>query len=155
MEMVCLKSSLQGSIYTDTEIEFAPPLARPTIELTDLVENISSCASVFRAVAANPAAKPISHLHTSCLIEVVGLLVAHPLPYPRFFFQSLQQTKLKLAVTPQPRAVGEPVAVNTSQYLAVKVEGVIERQGRQVVGGREVARVIVKLHCGLEKGERQ
>ena len=39
----------------------------------------------------------------------------------RYFYQSLQETRVKLAVSPQPRAVGEPVAVNTSQYLAVKV----------------------------------
>merc|ERR1719516_708525 len=107
--MVCLKSNLQGSIYTDTEIEFCPHLPRSTIELTGLVENIAACASTFATVAANPAAKPISHLHTACLTEVVGLLVSHPLPYPRFFFQSLQATRLKLAVSPQPRAAGEPV----------------------------------------------
>jgi hypothetical protein len=39
----------------------------------------------------------------------------------RYFYQSLQETRVKLAVSPQPRAIGEPVAVNTSQYLAVKV----------------------------------
>jgi hypothetical protein len=30
---------------------------------------------------------------------------------------------VKLAVSPQPRSIGEPVGVNTSQYLAVKVYG--------------------------------
>merc|ERR1711974_269740 len=92
-------------------------------------------------VAADPTAKPICHLHTACLTQVVRLLTSHPLPYPRFFYQSLQQTRLKLAVSPQPRAQGEPVAVNTSQFLAVK--GVEE--------GRQVAGVMVMLASALQR----
>merc|ERR1719348_2356511 len=76
LEMVCLKSNLQGSIYTDTEIEFNTKLPSSTIELSGLVENFASCAASFRAVASNPTAKPISHLHTACLTEVVGLLIS-------------------------------------------------------------------------------
>ena len=143
IEMVCLKSPLQGSIYTDTEVEFQPSLGdhKPAIELQGFIANVSNVAQRFKDVAADPTAKPICHLHTACLTQVVGLLTSHPLPYPRFFYQSLQQTRLKLAVSPQPRAQGEPVAVNTSQFLAVKVEGVIQRS-KAVKGaeeGRQVA----------------
>jgi len=154
MEMVCLKSPMQGSIYTDTQVEFQPSLNghRPTIELQGLIDNLKCVAAKFRTVAADPAAKPISHLHTSCLTQVVALLTSHPLPYPRFFYQSLQQTRLKLAVSPQPRAQGEPVAVNTSQYLAVKVEGVIQRSKPQSVQEvRQVAGVSVLLSSSLQK----
>ena len=45
--------------------------------------------------------------------------------FPRLFFQSLQQTHLKLAVTPQPRTGNEPIGVSNSQHMAIKVEGVI------------------------------
>jgi len=156
IEMVCLKSPLQGSIYTDTEVEFSPSLPgnhQPTVELADFISNIQAVAESFHALANNPSplAKPISHLHTTCLMGVVAKITSHPLPYPRFFFQSLQQTKLKLAITPQPRAAGEPVAVNTSQYMAVKVEGVIQRSGGESVHPREVAGVVVQLNCTMQK----
>lgn len=153
VEMVCLKSSLQGTIYTDTEVEFEPSLGghQPSVELQGLVGNVRAVAAKFRAVAADPAAKPICHLHTACLSEVVALLTSHPLPYPRFFYQSLQQTRLKLAVSPQPRTQGEPVAVNTSQYMAVKVEGVIQRRAAR--GGRQVAGVTVQLDSALQRSQ--
>ena len=41
------------------------------------------------------------------------------------FFQSLQNTSLKLAVTPQPRSGNEPIGVSNAQHLAIKVEGVL------------------------------
>ena len=153
VEMVCLKSNLQGSIYTDTEVQFQPSLAalQPAIELQGLIDNVKAVAEKFRAVAADPLAKPISHLHTSCLTAVAALLTGHPLPYPRFFYQSLQQTRLQLAVSPQPRAQGESVAVNTSQYLAVKVEGVIQRSKARQQGSRQVAGVTVQLSSALQR----
>ena len=43
----------------------------------------------------------------------------------RMFFQSLQNTSLKLAVTPQPRSGNEPIGVSNAQHLAIKVEGVL------------------------------
>ena len=120
IEMVCLKSPLQGNIYTDTEVEFQPSLGdhKPAIELQGLIANISGVAQRFKEVSGDPAAKPICHLHTACLTQVfiqefnyhsihlcltqvVRLITSHPLPYPRFFYQSLQQTRLKLAVSPQ------------------------------------------------------
>jgi len=158
IEMVCLKSTLQGSIYTDTEVEFSPSLPgnhQPTVELADYISNIKKVANCFLQLANNPSplAKPISHLHTSCLMDIVAQVTSHPLPYPRFFYQSLQQTKLKLAITPQPKAAGEPVAVNTSQYLAVKVEGVIQRSGKVTDHPREVAGVVVQLNCALQKAQ--
>ena len=110
---------------------------------------------VIRALDEDPSplAKPISHLHTACLQEVVASITSHPFPYPRFFYQSLQQTRIKLQVSPQPKTSGEPVAVNTSQFLAVKVEGVIQRS-RSVKGskeGRQVAGVVVQLNSVMQE----
>ena len=41
-------------------------------------------AAQFKALNANPEAKPISHLHTTCIFEAVKILNASPLPYPRY-----------------------------------------------------------------------
>ena len=106
----------------------------------------------------SPLARPISHLHTSCLTEVVAKITSHPFPYPRFFYQSLQQTKIKLQVTPQSKTSGEPVAVNTSQFLAVKVEGVIQRSPASLTGRqreRKVAGVVVQLGSTIQKQQAE
>ena len=154
IDMVCLKSNLQGNTYHNTLLHFQPDLdtEQLTIELAGIVSNIKSVAESFQALASNtsPLARPISHLHTSCLTEVVAKITSHPFPYPRFFYQSLQQTKIKLQVTPQSKSSGEPVAVNTSQFLAVKVEGVIQRSAvRQ--RERQLGGVVVQLESTIQK----
>jgi len=158
IEMVVLKSSLQGIIYADIDVEFVPDLTvcpdQLTVELAGIISNVQSVAALFRTLDNNPSplARPISHLHTATLQEVVAKITSHPFPYPRFFYQSLQQTKIKLQVSPQPRTAGEPVAVNTSQFLAVKVEGVIQRSRDidQDHHQRQVAGVVVQLSCNLQ-----
>ena len=116
-------------------------------------------AARFRTLDEDPSplAKPISHLHTACLQEVVASITSHPFPYPRFFYQSLQQTKIKLQVSPQPKTSGEPVAVNTSQFLAVKVEGVIQRSRSEDTRTERsrVAAVVVQLHCSMQKAQEK
>ena len=153
IDMVCLKSPLQGNIYAHTQLQFKPDLDpdHTTIELAGIIQNAKSVAESFQALATNTSvlARPISHLHTSCLTEVVAKITSHPFPYPRFFYQSLQQTKIKLQVTPQSKTSGEPVAVNTSQFLAVKVEGVIKRTG-VLDRDRKVAGVVVQLGSSIQ-----
>lgn len=155
IEMVCLKSSLQGSMYLDTEIEFNPTLPldlQPDVALQGLISVIQKVAGRFRSLASVQDSKPISHQHTSCLYDAVEILNSCPMPFPRFFYQSLKQTRLKLSVTPQPKTSGEPVPVNTSQMLAVKVEGVLERGGG---GGQgDVHGVVVQLTAGLQPGSK-
>ena len=64
---------------------------------------------------------PIGDAHTDALQRAAALVLSAPLCYPRFFFQSLQGTSVKLSVTPQPRAQGEPIGVSASQNMAIKV----------------------------------
>ena len=81
-----------------------------------------SIARQFSGLSRDPNAQnPISNVHTHCLMKVVALIASHQISLPRFFFQALQNTGLKLAVTPQQRSISEPVPVSTSQQLAVKV----------------------------------
>ncbi|XP_012870722.1 PREDICTED: integrator complex subunit 7 isoform X3 [Dipodomys ordii] len=44
----------------------------------------------------------------------------------RYFFQKLQSTSIKLALSPSPRNPAEPIAVQNNQQLALKVEGVVQ-----------------------------
>ena len=81
---------------------------------------------------------------------MIATLASSPLSYPRFLFQSLQQTSLKLAVTPVPRGSGETIPVPASQQFAIKVEGVISANG--VAGKRNhrsVEKVLIALNSTL------
>uniref|UniRef100_A0AAX7TZK0 Integrator complex subunit 7 n=1 Tax=Astatotilapia calliptera TaxID=8154 RepID=A0AAX7TZK0_ASTCA len=69
---------------------------------------------------------PVSHLHTSCLCDAVIALLKVPLSFQRYFFQKLQSTSIKLALSPSPRTPSEPIPVQNTQQLTLKVEGVVQ-----------------------------
>jgi integrator complex subunit 7 len=132
IEMVCLKSSRQGNIYEDLTIAFTPSLISEdeskttNIEIQDLLSVGEQVAECFRRLVANPdTPQPITDAHTTCLLDVTSLLTSCQMGLPRLFYQSLQNTSLKLAVTPQPRLGNEPIGVSNAQHMAIKVEGVI------------------------------
>ncbi|KAI6071880.1 Integrator complex subunit 7 [Aix galericulata] len=64
--------------------------------------------------------------HTACLCSGVIALLKVPLSFQRYFFQKLQSTSIKLALSPSPRNPAEPIAVQNNQQLALKVEGVVQ-----------------------------
>ncbi|KAG7460767.1 hypothetical protein MATL_G00202430 [Megalops atlanticus] len=69
---------------------------------------------------------PVSYLHTGCLCGAVIALLKVPLSFQRYFFQKLQSTSIKLALSPSPRSPTEPIAVQNNQQLTLKVEGVVQ-----------------------------
>lgn len=69
---------------------------------------------------------PVSYMHTACLCNAIISLLKVPLSFQRYFFQKLQSTSIKLALSPSPRNPAEPIAVQSNQQLALKVEGVVQ-----------------------------
>ncbi|NWH64493.1 INT7 protein, partial [Geococcyx californianus] len=70
---------------------------------------------------------PVSYLASNtCLCDAVIALLKVPLSFQRYFFQKLQSTSIKLALSPSPRNPAEPIAVQNNQQLALKVEGVVQ-----------------------------
>ncbi|NXF49370.1 INT7 protein, partial [Oceanites oceanicus] len=70
---------------------------------------------------------PVSYLvSNTCLCDAVIALLKVPLSFQRYFFQKLQSTSIKLALSPSPRNPAEPIAVQNNQQLALKVEGVVQ-----------------------------
>nr|XP_061806640.1 integrator complex subunit 7-like isoform X3 [Nerophis lumbriciformis] len=64
---------------------------------------------------------------THVLEEVETLSKKHPpVSYLRYFFQKLQSTSIKLALSPSPRTPNEPIPVQNNQQLTLKVEGVVQ-----------------------------
>ena len=96
IEMVCLKSSRQGTLYEDMAIAFTPSLIADdgfnrNLEIQDLLCVGEQVADCFRQLLANPdTPQPVTDTHTTCLLDVVNLLTSCQMGFPRLFFQSLQ-----------------------------------------------------------------
>uniref|UniRef100_A0A672H7Y5 Integrator complex subunit 7 n=1 Tax=Salarias fasciatus TaxID=181472 RepID=A0A672H7Y5_SALFA len=101
-----------GSVQTESEYE-----RRMTSVFNRVLEEVESLGK------KHP---PVSHLHTSCLCDAVIALLKVPLSFQRYFFQKLQSTSIKLALSPSPRTPSEPIPVQNNQQLTLKVEGVVQ-----------------------------
>lgn len=91
--------------------------------------------------------------HIDFLNKLVDILVNTSLPIPRYFFQTLQCTSLKLAISPQPRVMGEFISVQSGSQLAVKVEGVIQH-GSHPGLFRRVEGVLVTVSSQLQANSK-
>ncbi|XP_071531436.1 integrator complex subunit 7 isoform X2 [Panulirus ornatus] len=97
-----------------------------TAETQSIINTLEEATTMVRRLAqVSCEVKPVREQHLQLLQGISQVLTSIPLPYPRFFFQTLQKTTITLALLPQPRTPGDPISVQTSSQLAVKVEGVI------------------------------
>lgn len=74
--------------------------------------------------------KTITNRHTELILNQLEILMQMPICMPRFFFQVLQNTSIKLSISPKPRNDGDPVIVTPGSSLVVKVEGVIQHYAK-------------------------
>jgi integrator complex subunit 7 len=77
----------------------------------------------------------------SLLQRISEDLVHVPLCFPRLFFQSVQTTCIKLALSPQPK--GDLLLINSSSNFVLKVEGVIVQNSKTQV--RSVSKVMINV----------
>ncbi|XP_053952454.1 integrator complex subunit 7 [Anastrepha ludens] len=94
-------------------------------------------------------AKTISNRHLEIILSEIELITKTPICLPRYFFQVLQSTQIKLSVSPQPRSPGEPVLVQSGSNLVIKVEGVIQHYGKRRSMYRSVDAVQLTLTSQL------
>ncbi|XP_062133152.1 integrator complex subunit 7 [Drosophila sulfurigaster albostrigata] len=96
-----------------------------------------------------PNAKTISNRHLDVIIALIEIITKTPLCLPRYFFQILQSTQIKLSVSPQPRSATEPVLVQSGSNLVIKVEGVLQHFSKQQKHFRRVDSVQLSLTSQL------
>lgn len=65
--------------------------------------------------------KNIAHL-----LEVLAHLTLHPVCIPRFFFQQLKCTQIKLNISPKPRDNDPSIMVLSTQKVPITVEGAVD-----------------------------
>ncbi|KAH8270082.1 hypothetical protein KR018_003728, partial [Drosophila ironensis] len=96
-----------------------------------------------------PNAKTISNRHLDIIVAQIEIITKTPLCLPRYFFQTLQSTQIKLSVSPQPRSATEPVNVQSGSNLVIKVEGVLQHFTKQQRHFRRVESVQLSLTSQL------
>lgn len=74
-----------------------------------------------------------------------------PFVYPRYFFQPLQTTQVKLAITPQPASSSSSVMLTPNSNLVLKVEGLVQNRSKRQLVIREVSKVVISVSMNSNK----
>ncbi|KAG1652194.1 Integrator complex subunit 7 [Nymphon striatum] len=90
----------------------------------------------------------INYKHFDVLMQIMRELLRVPISFPRYYFQSLQATSIKLAISPQQKSL-DPVQVQNTSHLAVKVEGVVQHNSR-TTRFRDVANIQLSVCSNLQ-----
>lgn len=93
--------------------------------------------------------KTITNRHTELILNQLEILMQMSICIPRYFFQVLQNTSIKLSISPQPRVTGDPVIVQAGSSLVIKVEGVIQHYAKTPSFYRSVDSVQLTLTSQL------
>lgn len=123
------------------------------LEFTPLIRGCQNTAKIAQMIADENTHQTITHKQAELLGKAVETIINASLPIPRYFFQVLQSTSVKLAITPQPRVLGEFISVQSGSQLAVKVEGVIQH-GQRPGLFRKVEGVIVTVVSQLQSSNK-
>ncbi|VDK67051.1 unnamed protein product [Litomosoides sigmodontis] len=94
-----------------------------------------------------PLEKRITKKKLKFLVDTFGYLCSLPICIPRFFFQQLKYTQIKLNVLPQPGPTETAIGVSSNQKVPISIEGAIESSHAS-----SVDTVIVKAVAKFAKG---
>jgi integrator complex subunit 7 len=128
------QTNRMSSLIVDqnTNMEISSQETRgPSIEHMKLIKVCHSISSTVANELTNRNTVKIESRHIQILEEMTEKLLSLPLSIPRLFFQSVQNTSLKLALSPQPKATGELVIVFYSNHFVLKAEGVVITSGKR------------------------
>lgn len=156
-QMCCLLEQCVDSICMpstqarENPIHFSTKNVR--LECRQLMQACENAAKVSSSIIQEMPQQTITHKHVELLKSVAEILANASLSFPRFFFQVLQSTNVKLAVSPQPRVLGEFISVQHGSQLAVKVEGVITH-GQKPGLFRRVEGVVITVTSQLQSSSK-
>ncbi|OWF54349.1 integrator complex subunit 7-like isoform X2 [Mizuhopecten yessoensis] len=97
-------------------------------QLSKAVQQVQLNIDSFLQADHGPA---LTHKHIDLLLQAVKGFIQATFRFPRFFFQRLQCTTLKLAVSPQQNAQMEPILIHHDTFLTLKVEGIVQHGQRR------------------------
>ncbi|KAM3718923.1 Integrator complex subunit [Dirofilaria immitis] len=98
--------------------------------------------------------KRITRKNLKFLVDTFGYLCSVPICIPRFFFQQLRYTQIKLNVLPQPGPTDTAIAVSSNQKLPISIEGAIESSHASSVDA-VIVKAVAKFARGSSKNGSQ
>lgn len=105
----------------------AVPIKASNPETRFFLNNCIKISKELKNLPTDPAsAESITNKHTDVILAQIDIATRAAMCFPRFFFQTMQNTSIKLSLTPQSRNAGEPFVVQPGSNLVVKVEGVVQ-----------------------------
>lgn len=131
--------------------KLSPCAAGTALEHRQLENTCNKLIELIRAKVLKPGISP--SLETiepliSLLKTFSDEIVTCPFVYPRYFFQPLQMTQIKLAITPQPSSTSNYIL---NHNLVLKVEGLIENLSKKDTMIRQVSKVVISVSMILQK----
>ncbi|CAH1119366.1 unnamed protein product [Phaedon cochleariae] len=148
----CVESlCVSGARVKDEPVEFGSKNNR--LESQQLVKACQNACKIAQRIIEDPSCSTITHNQVELVKKIVELLANASLPIPRYFFQVLQSTSVKLAISPQPRVLGEFISVQAGSQLAVKVEGVIQH-GMKPGIFRKIKEVVISVTSQLQNNPK-
>ncbi|KAJ8960602.1 hypothetical protein NQ318_013893 [Aromia moschata] len=147
VESICVS----GAKVREEPMEFGSKNIR--LESQQLVKSCENALKVAQSIAEDSASATITHKQVEIMKKIVEILANASLPIPRYFFQVLQSTSVKLAISPQPRVLGEFISVQAGSQLAVKVEGVIQHGMRPGLF-RRIGEVVIAVTSQLQSNPK-
>ena len=131
-------------VNKDTKLELSrySTSSGPAVEHLELIE---ACRKISDTVRMEPkAVSQIETEHIEMLKKLSHVILKVPLCIPRLFFQCVQATCIKLAVSPQPKSAGDLLTITTNSNFTLKTEGVIV-SGKKSPIVRKVAKVMLNV----------
>lgn len=127
---------------------------RPTLEHRDLVSTCSDLIKSIKTELLEPgivsSSEPIDPV-ISLIKRFSDSLLRCPFMYPRYFFQPLQMTEIRLAITPQPSTTGGSISVPLNQNLVLEVEGLVQNASKSNTTIRDVSKVVISVSMNHTK----
>lgn len=96
--------------------------------ISEMVQNdqlLSLCSIELKQGASSNHFLTVFTKQVQMLLRISTRILAVSLPFPRFYFQSIQATSIKLELSPQPRNNLDFIMVNLSAHFVLNVEGVV------------------------------
>lgn len=111
----------------------------------------STCYTLIESLKAERI-KPNMFPSTESIKPLIDLLKTFstrvlecPFMYPRYFFQPLQLTQVKLAITPKPSCPSGSIVLMLNYNLVLKVEGLIQNLSKTKIVIRRVSKVVISV----------
>ncbi len=134
--------SKDTSFQGDSNISmFSSPLEhRALVEMCSKVSNL-----IHKDLNGMQTNDLIGGKQIALLLKVSSEILKVSFCYPRYFFQAIQSTCIKLAISPQPKS-GDLLLINNNTNFTLRIEGVVVNNNKSQPLIRNVGKILISVN---------